>query len=48
MRKMNYDDMTFEELKELIINEYGELISDDAFESPEKLYKALEAYQDNK
>ena len=39
---MNFYDMTFEELKELIRSEYGELISDSSYGSPESLSQALE------
>jgi hypothetical protein len=42
MRKMNFDDMTFQELKELIRSEY-ELLSDCSYDSPESLSQALEA-----
>jgi hypothetical protein len=35
-------DMTFEELKELVKSEYGEIIEDSYYNSPESLLKALE------
>lgn len=39
---MNYEDLTFEQLRELIRNEYSELFPDDSFDSPETLLQALE------
>jgi hypothetical protein len=39
------DETKFEELKELIRSKYGSLLSDSNYDSPESLYKALEALQ---
>jgi hypothetical protein len=41
----NIDDTKFEELKEHIRSKYGSLLPDGSYDSPESLYKALEAMQ---
>jgi hypothetical protein len=41
----NTDDKNFGELKELIRSKYGSLLPHSSYDSPESLYKALEALQ---
>ena len=42
---MEEDDITFEELRAVLYDEYKGLIPDKSFQSPQSLYKALEASQ---
>jgi len=40
--RMNYDNMSFNELRDHVKNVYGDLLSEDSYDSPERLLQALE------